>query len=115
MSLADLDTYYIKSVASLHSKDHLLNNEPSILQTNLEEAIKTKTGIVKDFTSLIASSNSRALEDIKTTTTGIEESKTTSSSDNELELDLFNEDLMCIICKQVVSISHMFIVLNNVL
>jgi len=97
MSLADLDSYYIKSVGYLHQPEPA-SNVPSHLQMYLEEAIKTKTGVVKDYTSLISTVSNRPLEEIRTTTHVIEESKTTSSSDNELELDLFNEDLMCIVC-----------------
>ncbi|KAF5300378.1 hypothetical protein FQR65_LT00999 [Abscondita terminalis] len=97
--MADLDLYYITAVGSLHSRDHLLKREPSHIQLNLEEAIQNKFGITKDYGTLIASTCNRTAEDIRGTNQVIEESKaTTSSSDNELELDLFNDDLMCIIC-----------------
>lgn len=99
MSLADLDLNFIKSISSLHSNEFFINGEPSILQLSLEEAIKSKTGIVKDFSSLIATSvKQQKLEEFKTSVL-IEDSKTTSSSDNELELDLLKEDLMCVVCK----------------
>lgn len=99
MSLADLDINFLKSISSLHSNEFLLSGEPSVLQLSLEEAIKTKTGIIKDFTPLIASSVSQQrLEEIKSSII-LEDSKTTSSSDNELELDLFKDDLMCVVCK----------------
>lgn len=98
MSLADLDVGFINLITSLHSNDHLLTGEPSILQTSLEEAIKSKTGITKDFTPLIATSiNQQMLDEFKLGII-IEDSKT-SSSDNELELDLLKEDLMCVVCK----------------
>ncbi|KAB0805256.1 hypothetical protein PPYR_02226 [Photinus pyralis] len=97
MAINDLDSYYINAIGSLHSRDYLVKREPSHLQINLEEAIKSKYGITKDYGPLIATTHNRAPEEIIIPV--IEESKaTTSSSDNELELDLFNEDLMCIVC-----------------
>lgn len=102
MSLADLDTNFVKSIASLHSNEFLLTGEPSALQLALEEAIKSKTGLTKDFTGLIAATvRQQRIEELKATVL-TEESKTASSSDNELELDLLKEDLMCVICKYVV-------------
>lgn len=99
MSMTDLDLYYITAVGSLHSRDYLQKREPSYLQLNLEEAVKNKFGITKDYGTLIATTYNRPAEEGRITSHVIEESKaTTSSSDNELELDLFNEDLMCIIC-----------------
>lgn len=101
MSLADLDTNFLKSIASLHSNEFLLTGEPSALQLALEDAIKTKTGLTKDFTTLIAATvRQHRIEEIKAAVL-TEESKTASSSDNELELDLFKEDLMCVVCKYV--------------
>ncbi|KAK5648717.1 hypothetical protein RI129_003609 [Pyrocoelia pectoralis] len=99
MAINDLDLYYINAIGSLHSRDYLLKREPSHLQLNLEEAIKNKFGITKDYGPLIATTHHRPAEEIIIPTHVVEESKaTTSSSDNELELDLFNEDLMCIVC-----------------
>lgn len=98
MSLADLDVGFLKLITSLHSNDHLLTGEPSALQASLEEAIKAKTGVIKDFTPLIATSvKQQRLDEFKSAVI-IEDSKT-SSSDNELELDLLKEDLMCVVCK----------------
>lgn len=97
MSQIDLD--YIKSIASLHSSEFLLRGEPSSIQLALEEAIKMKTGQNIDISQLIAPSIKQRTEDLKNISTIIEESKTTSSSDNELELDWLKEDLMCVICK----------------
>ena len=99
MSINDLDLYYITAVASLHSREYIIKGEPSYLQLNLEEALKNKFGITKDLSPLITALYNRTLEEIRIPPHVIEESKaTTSSSDNELELDLFNEDLMCIVC-----------------
>lgn len=103
MSLADLDVNFIKSISSLHSKEFLLTGEPSVLQLSLQEAIKAKTGVTKDFTALIATSvKQQRLDELKSNIV-IEDSKT-SSSDNELELDLLKEDLNCVVCKYVISV-----------
>lgn len=99
MSLADLDPNFLKSIASLHSNDFLLTGEPSPLQLALEEAIKAKTGVTKDFTALINTTvRQQRIEELKASVI-TEESRTASSSDNELELDLLKEDLMCVVCK----------------
>lgn len=99
MSQVEVDLNYIKSIASLHSPEFLIKEEPSAIQLALEEAIRNKTGKSIDITSLIAPSVKQRAEDIKNLSNLIEESKTTSSSDNELELDLLKEDLMCIVCQ----------------
>lgn len=99
MSLADLDPNFLKSIASLHSNEFILTGEPSPLQLALEEAIKTKTGVTKDFTPLINTTvRQQRIEELKASVIA-EESRTASSSDNELELDLLKEDLMCVVCK----------------
>lgn len=95
LALSDIDPYFVQSISALYQKDHLERCEPSLLQRRLEEAIFNKYGLKKDFSSLIATVVQRPIEDVKI----IEESKTTSSSDNELELDLFNEDLSCVVCQ----------------
>lgn len=99
MSLLDLDMDYIKSIASLHCFDCLSTDDPSTIQISLEEAIKNKTGKAVDLNTTIVSSVKLRAEELKIVTRNIEESKTNSSSDNELELDLLKEDLMCVICK----------------
>lgn len=96
-TLNDMDPTYIKSVSSLHSIDHLISGEPSSLQLMLEEAIMVKTGSRKDLSALVTSIRQTS-DAYKNLTSRIEENKTTSSSDNELELDLLKEDLMCIVC-----------------
>lgn len=112
MSLADLDMGFIKLISCLHSNVHMLTEEPSILQASLEEAIKSKTGVIKDLTPLIATSLKKRLDDFKSAVV-IEDSKT-SSSDNELELDLLKEDLMCVVCKYVVLFS-IYKAINSIL
>lgn len=96
-ALSEIDPYFVQSISALYQKDHLERCEPSLLQRRLEEAIFSKYCLKKDFTSLVASVVQRPIEDVKI----IEDSKTTSSSDNELELDLFNEDLSCVVCQWV--------------
>lgn len=108
MSQLELDVQYIKSIASLHSQDFFLREEISPIQLALEEAIRNKTGKSIDITSLIAPSVKQRAEDFKNLSSIIEESKTASSSDNELELDLLKEDLMCIICKYVLIMISVF-------
>lgn len=103
MCLADLDANFLKSIGSLHSNEFLFSGEPSALQVALEEAIKAKTGATKDLTSIIATTvRQQRIEELKATALN-EESKTASSSDNELELDLLKEDLMCVVCKYVLA------------
>lgn len=96
-ALSDIDPYFVQSISALYQKDHLERCESSLLQRRLEEAIFNKYGLKKDFSPLLATVVQRPIEDVKI----IEESKTTSSSDNELELDLFNEDLSCVVCQWV--------------
>lgn len=96
--LTELDNYYINSITSLHSIDHLINGEPSHLQLQLEDALINKIGSRRDLSSLVAAIKQPTDLYKNLTSTTIEE-KTNSSSDNELELDLLKEDLMCIICK----------------
>lgn len=99
MSLADVDASFLKAIASLHSDEFLLTGEPPYLQTALEEAIKAKTGITKDFTEIIDKTVRQQRLEVLKASLAAEESKTASSSDNELELDLLKEDLMCVVCK----------------
>ncbi|RZC37008.1 integrator complex subunit 12 [Asbolus verrucosus] len=99
MFLNDLDPHFIKSVNYLYSSDNQVKGDtvPS-LQIFLEEAIKNKVGVTKDLTGVVASSfKQRRVADFKPFINTLEESKG-SSSDNELELDLLKEDLMCIVC-----------------
>lgn len=106
MTQLEIDQQYIKSITSLHTSETFIRQEPLIIQLALEEAIRTKTGKSVDFTSLIAPSIKQKADELKNIANAaalalIEETKTASSSDNELELDLLKEDLMCIICKYV--------------
>lgn len=98
MALADIDPFYIKAISALHSKEHLRTGDMSPLQKMVEEAIKTKSGKEKDLTPYVsACMKLQSIEDFKNLA-AMEECKTASSSDNELELDLLKEDLMCVIC-----------------
>lgn len=99
MFLNDIDSQFIKSLHYLYSNDVSLKGESVPLQFYLEEAIKSKVGLTKDLSPIVAASfQQRGLLDFKPFLNSFEESKG-SSSDNELELDLLKEDLMCIICK----------------
>ncbi|KAK9746978.1 PHD-finger [Popillia japonica] len=98
MSLAEIDPFYIKAIAALHSKEHLRTGDVSPLQKMVEEAIKAKSGKDKDLSGYVtACIKLQAIDEFKNLG-NIEDSKTASSSDNELELDLLKEDLMCVIC-----------------
>ncbi|XP_065157583.1 integrator complex subunit 12-like [Atheta coriaria] len=96
-ALAELDASYLKSINALHSKDHLLNSKPS-LQTYLEEAIKSKTGKDCNLTAMVQSLMRQS--GVEMLSTAMDDAKATSTSDNELELDLLlKEDLACVICQ----------------
>ncbi|KAI4462262.1 nuclear factor-related [Holotrichia oblita] len=98
MGLNEIDPFYIKAITALHSKDHLRTGDVSPLQKMVEEAIKAKSGKDKDLSGYVtACIKLQTIDEFKNLAT-IEDSKTASSSDNELELDLLKEDLMCVIC-----------------
>ncbi|KAJ8986289.1 hypothetical protein NQ317_009999 [Molorchus minor] len=97
-SLSETDTHFVKCIGYLHASTKLRQGDPVPLQYVLEEAIKNKYGIVKDYTDLVQSClKPREEEFMPMITTIFEESKG-SNSDDELELDLLKEDLMCIVC-----------------
>lgn len=106
LSLSDVDNQFIKCIGYLHTTNNVNINEgdPIPLQNFLEEAIKNKTGVIKDLTNIVSSCLKQEIADEfkSSSTSGIgtsyEESKA-SNSDNELELDLLKEDLMCVVCK----------------
>lgn len=103
-ALSELDSSFIQSINALHSYEHLSGTGTPTLQLLLEEAILQKTGVGKDFTALVQSvmKQSNASE-YRNLSSNVEDSKTTtSSSDNELELDLLKDDLMCVVCRQMV-------------
>lgn len=98
LGLTDLDSNFIKCIGFLHASDSLTVGDQVPLQSFLEEAIKNKTGHSKDLTHFVTGClKQRRVDDLKI---NYEESKQ-SNSDNELELDLLKEDLMCIVCKFV--------------
>ncbi|GJQ83385.1 hypothetical protein Trydic_g18166 [Trypoxylus dichotomus] len=99
MTLNEIDPFYIKAISALHSKEYLRAGDASPLQKIVEEAIKAKSGKEKDLSGYIAACiKLQTAEEFKNLSGNIEDSKTASSSDNELELDLLKEDLMCVIC-----------------
>ncbi|CAH0562615.1 unnamed protein product [Brassicogethes aeneus] len=98
-SLNDIDTNFVKCIGYLHASENLTVGDKVPLQIFLEEAIKSKTGTTKDFTSLVSVClKQHRIDDIKII--NYEESKQ-SNSDNELELDLLKEDLLCIVCNEM--------------
>lgn len=100
MFLNDIDPQFIKSVNYMYSSENLVKGESVPLQFYLEDAIKSKVGITKDLSAVVATSFKRRVSEFKPFINTLEESNG-SSSDKELELDLLKEDLMCIICKYV--------------
>ena len=98
MNFIDLDPFYAKSIAALYSKEHFRTNEASLLQKIVEDSIKAKSGKEKDLTAIVNSCMKQSFEEYKNLSGNIEESKTASSSEHELELDLLKEDLMCVVC-----------------
>ncbi|KYB29555.1 integrator complex subunit 12 [Tribolium castaneum] len=98
MFLNDIDPQFIKSLNYLYSSDALVKGDTVPLQYYLEEAIKSKVGVSKDLSSVVATSfKQRRVTEFKPFINTLEESNG-SSSDKELELDLLKEDLMCIVC-----------------
>lgn len=96
----DVDQQFIKCVNCLYTSDNTVAKGDVLpLQFYLEEAIKNKMGVTKDLSVVVSASFKQGkVSEFKQFITGVEDSKG-SSSDNELELDLLKEDLMCIICK----------------
>ncbi|XP_057653671.1 integrator complex subunit 12 [Diorhabda carinulata] len=96
--LNEIDSHFVKCIGYLHASSKLAKGDPVPLQYVLEEAIKNKYGIVKDYTELVQSCLTVREDNLTPINNpGFEESKA-SDSDNELELDLLKEDLMCVIC-----------------
>nr|XP_023021464.1 uncharacterized protein LOC111509853 isoform X1 [Leptinotarsa decemlineata] len=99
----EIDSHFVKCLGFLHASSKLRRGDPVPLQYVLEEAIKIKYGIVKDYTDLVQACL-KPRENVPLVNTPFEESKG-SNSDNELELDLLKEDLMCVICKLLKALS----------
>ncbi|KAL3289667.1 hypothetical protein HHI36_023074 [Cryptolaemus montrouzieri] len=101
LNISDMDWQLVKCIGYLHSGDSLNKDDAVSLQFFLEESIKSKYGITKDFTSLVTSSIKQErinrVEEYKPMLNIYEDSKA-SNSDDELELDLLKEDLMCVVC-----------------
>lgn len=101
MSNNDLDPHLIKCIGLLYDSRKLRKGDPVPLQYVLEEAIFQKYGVVKDFTDFFQSQlPTRESEEPTTTTTTLYDDKG-NNSDNDLELDLFKDDLSCVICNKM--------------
>lgn len=98
----DMDWHFIKCVGYLHSGDTLTKDNAIALQSFLEESIKNKYGITKDFTNFVSPCVKLEcidrVEEYRPMLSIYEDSKG-SNSDNELELDLLKQDLMCVVCE----------------
>lgn len=99
MTLNEIDSHFVKCIGYLHASTKLRRGDPVPLQYILEEAIKNKHGVVKDYTDLVQSCLPVREEKFTSMVTSAFEESKGSNSDNELELDLLKEDLMCVICK----------------
>ncbi|KAK9889371.1 hypothetical protein WA026_004647 [Henosepilachna vigintioctopunctata] len=101
LNITDMDWQLVKCIGYLHSGDSINKEDAMALQMFLEESIKNKYGIVKDLTNLVTSSikpeSVDRIEEYKPVLNIYEDSKV-SNSDDELELDLFKDDLMCVVC-----------------
>ncbi|GLV45127.1 Integrator 12 [Carabus blaptoides fortunei] len=98
-----MDSCFVRAIRYLHStSSDSLNN----LRVLLDEAIKNKYGTSKDLGSFgfypsnlqdfsVFPGNVSSTDNVSSK----DECQGGSGSDNELELDLLKEDLMCIICK----------------
>ncbi|XP_050303365.1 integrator complex subunit 12-like [Anthonomus grandis grandis] len=96
----DLDAHLIKCIGLLHESRTLKKGDPVPLQYILEEAIFQKTGVVKDYTDFFQSQlPSRESEEPVVPVTIYDDK--TNDSDNDLELDLFKDDLSCVICNKM--------------
>lgn len=89
----EADLHFAKCIGFLYTSSQLRRGDPVPLQYVFEEALKSRYGISKDYTELVK----RCLKE-REIYPYVDESMD-SSSDNELELDLLKEDLMCVICK----------------
>ncbi|XP_060525925.1 integrator complex subunit 12 [Cylas formicarius] len=98
MTNNDLDTHLIKCIGLLYESRKLRKGDPVPLQYVLEEAIFQKTGVVKDYTDMFQSLLPPREND--NSTSNMYEDKG-SNSDNDLELDLLKEDLMCVVCNKM--------------
>lgn len=100
-SLSDIDNHFVKCLSYLHTSDSLTKGDNVPLQAILEEAIKNKYGTVKDYTSAIQvflkPKPLERIQEFHSIINPFDDTKA-SNSDNELELDLLKEDLMCIVC-----------------
>lgn len=88
-----MDPNLLRGIRYLHSST---SESYSQLRNLLEESLKSKYGSAIDLGPYLP------VQDLPSISAGgplQEDTKNTSSSDNELELDLLKEDLLCIICK----------------
>lgn len=89
------DLHFAKCIGFLYASSQLRRGDPIPLQYVFEEALKSRYGVSKDYTELLK----RCLKEREVYP--FAEEAVESGSDNELELDLLKEDLMCVICKLV--------------
>lgn len=91
----EIDFHFAKCIGFLYCSPQLRKGDPIPLQYLFEEAIKSRYGISKDYTEVVKG----CLKEMETFP--FVDENVESGSDNELELDLLKEDLMCVICKLV--------------
>ncbi|XP_076260557.1 uncharacterized protein LOC143196610 [Rhynchophorus ferrugineus] len=100
MSSSDLDQHLIKCIGLLYESRKLKKGDPVPLQYILEEAIYQRFSVVKDYTDLFQTLlPSRDSEEGSLPTRVYDDEA--NNSDNDLELDLFKDDLMCVICNKM--------------
>ncbi|XP_030756763.1 integrator complex subunit 12-like [Sitophilus oryzae] len=100
MTSNDLDPHLIKCIGLMYESRKLKKGDPVPLQYVLEEAIYQKYGVVKDYTDFFQSQlPSREPEETSAPASIFGDKG--NGSDNDLELDLFNDDLMCVICNKM--------------
>ncbi|XP_066142247.1 integrator complex subunit 12-like [Euwallacea fornicatus] len=96
----DLDPHLVKCIGLLYESRSLRKGDPVPLQYILEEAIFQKTGIVKDYTDFFQNQLPPRESEEPILTNTIYDDKA-NDSDNDLELDLFKDDLSCVVCNKM--------------
>lgn len=100
MTTNDLDPHLIKCIGLLYESRKLKKGDPVPLQYVLEEAIFQKYSVVKDYTDFFQSQLPPRESEEPPTAASIYDDKG-NNSDNDLELDLFKDDLSCVVCNKM--------------
>ncbi|ENN76420.1 integrator complex subunit 12 isoform X2 [Dendroctonus ponderosae] len=99
MSIIDLDPHFIRCVGLMYESRKLRKGDSVPLQYILEEAIFQKTGSAKDYTNYFQTQLAPRESEEPLIVNVYEDDG--NDSDKDLELDLFKDDLSCVVCNKM--------------